>query len=67
MGKIRFIIALTALSLAACGSGKSNTEKGQYKKILNVSYDVSRDFFKAYNPLFVEHFRKNHHHIDLHI
>ncbi|MRN36966.1 sulfate ABC transporter substrate-binding protein [Neisseria sp. N95_16] len=67
MGKIRFIIALTALSLAACGSGKTNTEKSQYKKILNVSYDVSRDFFKAYNPLFIEHFSRNHPHIDLHI
>lgn len=54
-------VLAAAFILVACGGGKTaaeQTEKSGQKKILNVSYDVSRDFFKAYNPLFLEHFRK---------
>ena len=29
-------------------------------KLLNVSYDVARDFYKDYNPLFVAEYQKQH-------
>ena len=30
--------------------------RGGEVKLLNVSYDVARDFYKEYNPLFVKEF-----------
>ncbi len=37
--------------------GKSTSGKIE---LLNVSYDVARDFYKEYNPLFVAHYKKEH-------
>ena len=33
---------------------------GQNIELLNVSYDVARDFYKDYNPMFVEHYKAEH-------
>ena len=60
-------IALSALVLTACGnSNNANTQtdnkvttgnaSGQVE-LLNVSYDVARDFYKDYNPLFIKHYQ----------
>ena len=58
-------VALT-LGLAGCSNSEqtdaaANTDSaaadGQNIELLNVSYDVARDFYKGYNPLFVEHYK----------
>ncbi|MEH6667544.1 MAG: sulfate ABC transporter substrate-binding protein, partial [Psychrobacter sp.] len=57
-------VALT-LGLAGCNNSEtteaaadgSATTEGQNIELLNVSYDVARDFYKDYNPLFVEHYK----------
>jgi sulfate transport system substrate-binding protein len=56
-------VALT-LGLAGCSNSEtteaaadgSATTEEQNIELLNVSYDVARDFYKDYNPLFVEHY-----------
>ncbi|MGO3641014.1 MAG: sulfate ABC transporter substrate-binding protein, partial [Psychrobacter sp.] len=56
-------VALT-LGLAGCSNGDTTANadgaaatEGQDIELLNVSYDVARDFYKDYNPLFVEHYK----------
>lgn len=60
-------VALT-LGIAGCSNsektepatnaeGTPATTEGQDIELLNVSYDVARDFYKDYNPLFVEHYK----------
>ncbi len=58
-------IALS-LGLAGCSSNESadtvtnadgTTSAGENIELLNVSYDVARDFYKDYNPMFVEHYQ----------
>ena len=51
-----------ALNLAACGNQNAASSSSNTKdvELLNVSYDVSRDFYKAYNPLFVAHYQQAH-------
>lgn len=59
--------ALTALSLSACNNQSTQNSQGdqnttssgqaQTVELLNVSYDVSRDFYKDFNPLFVNHYK----------
>lgn len=44
----------TAASDAAPASGKGGIT------LLNVSYDVARDFYKAYNPLFIKEYQTKH-------
>jgi len=46
----------------AGGEGTTNAAVSEAKDIelLNVSYDVARDFYKDYNPMFVEHYKKDH-------
>jgi sulfate/thiosulfate transport system substrate-binding protein len=53
----RSLLALggSALGLAACSPGG---EKGAGAKILNVSYDPTRELFAAYNKLFVQEWRR---------
>lgn len=61
------ILALTvsALALTACGGDKAETaskeadttKAGGSVELLNVSYDVARDFYKDYNPLFIKHYQ----------
>ncbi|MEN6670259.1 sulfate ABC transporter substrate-binding protein [Psychrobacter sp. B38] len=62
-------VALT-LGLAGCSNneqaetanadGTAATTDSQNIELLNVSYDVARDFYKDYNPLFVEHYKAEH-------
>lgn len=60
-------LGLTAV-LAACG-GEKKTEETKATdatapagavELLNVSYDVSRDFYKDYNELFLKHYAQKH-------
>ena len=70
MSKIRCLAIGTIaalLAVAACSGGKTAGGGGKYMKILNVSYDVSRDFYKEYNPLFIREFTKKHPETDLHV
>ena len=70
MSKIRCLAIGTIaalLAVAACSGGKTAAAGGKYMKILNVSYDVSRDFYKEYNPLFIREFTKKHPETDLHV
>lgn len=68
---IRTLIMGGVLSMAAFMSGCSPTEANQNEaqkkadgskdiEILNVSYDVSRDFYKDYNTLFAKGYQKQH-------
>ena len=45
-------LTLTALALAAAGAAHAQTS------LLNVSYDVAREFYKDYNTAFVAHYKK---------
>lgn len=73
--KKTFIFAwLTAFALGACGGQQanntpaaSNNASNQETTLLNVSYDVMRDFYKDFNPLFIKHYQKNHPNIALKI
>ena len=42
---------------AATGEAAPATSTGKPIELLNVSYDVARDFYKDYNPLFIEHYK----------
>lgn len=65
-------VATLALGLTACGNQKNDTAadnadgtaassaEGQNIELLNVSYDVARDFYKDYNPMFVKHYKELH-------
>ena len=67
MWKKSIATLMTAVLLASCGgqnasdnqatasSGNQNNKNAI--ELLNVSYDVMRDFYKDYNPLFVKHFQ----------
>lgn len=50
-----------ALLLSACAPSETPPAAGnarlEKEALLNVSYDLSRDFYKAYNPLFEQTFR----------
>jgi sulfate ABC transporter, sulfate-binding protein len=58
------LIAAAALSACAPDNAAQNTASAggaaQETKLLNVSYDVARDFYKDFNPLFVEEYKKSH-------
>ena len=59
------LAALTACSpkaeqAAAGASGAAPAEGGSGAKLLNVSYDVARDYYKDFNPMFVEEYKKTH-------
>ncbi len=67
----RSLIMGGVLSMAVVMSGCSPTEANQNEaqkkadgskdiEILNVSYDVSRDFYKDYNTLFAKGYQKQH-------
>ncbi len=62
--------ATAALALAACGqqtagtaasapAGSAPAASGKIE-LLNVSYDVMRDFYKDFNPLFEKHYQAQH-------
>jgi sulfate/thiosulfate-binding protein len=57
-----FLVLGTLLSLAACSpkpaaDATQPTPKTGGRSLLNVSYDPTREFYAAYNPLFVAHWR----------
>ncbi|MBP6117237.1 MAG: sulfate ABC transporter substrate-binding protein [Neisseriaceae bacterium] len=55
----RSLIALgIGLALAACGGAPSTADQGAHISLMNASYDVTRDFYKAYNPLFVAEYQQ---------
>ncbi|WP_296404887.1 sulfate ABC transporter substrate-binding protein [Psychrobacter sp.] len=71
--KSNLLISLAAVSLAltGCGNqkqqgtvtnadGSTTTIENKDIQLLNVSYDISRDFYKEYNPLFVKHYKAEH-------
>ena len=70
-------LTIATLTLTACGNSGTSTQKtttdapaktsGNTVEILNVSYDVARDFYKDYNPLFVESYKKSHPDISVNI
>lgn len=49
--KQKMTLALAGLALAA-------TQFASAQTLLNASYDVSREFYKEYNPAFVAHYKK---------
>lgn len=57
-------LTLSALALTACGGDNQTADNkattgnasGQVE-LLNVSYDVARDFYKDYNPIFIKHYQ----------
>lgn len=65
---IRIVSLAAAIALSAC-SPKSEqaadkaaapAANGKGITLLNVSYDVARDFYKEYNPLFVKEYQAKH-------
>ncbi|MUG32397.1 MULTISPECIES: sulfate ABC transporter substrate-binding protein [Psychrobacter] len=74
-------VATLALGLAACGNQKNTETEGADKagdtaaastdaqdiELLNVSYDVARDFYKDYNPMFIEHYKSEHPGVNINI
>ena len=60
----KFIVANTLLAsamiLSACSNQTNHNSTTNSKsdiEILNVSYDVARDFYKDYNPLFINYYK----------
>ncbi len=51
--KTRFKTLIASVALAASGLAAAQTAT-----LLNVSYDVAREFYKDYNPAFVAHYKK---------
>ncbi len=48
---IKTLLATVALAASAVASAQTTT-------LLNVSYDVAREFYKDYNAAFVAHYKK---------
>lgn len=67
------VVILSCIALTACeGERKNNSQASavteQHRvKLLNVSYDVMRDFYKDYNPLFVKYYQQKQPDIELEI
>ena len=72
---VRAIALFATAVLAACSpqseqntaSPSSPVADGKGVKLLNVSYDVARDFYKEYNPLFVKEYQSKHKGADIDI
>lgn len=65
-----FILMGLGLALSACNrqnTGGDSTHSATDLNLMNVSYDVTRDFYKAYNTLFTEEYKKNHPNLRLNI
>lgn len=72
----KWMLGLTmGLLVAACGeqsntfsnhSGSNVAVNNNHKiELLNVSYDVMRDFYKSYNPLFINHYKIKNPNVDI--
>lgn len=62
------LTALTTVLFAACGSEQAGDAPATSKnkiEILNVSYDVMRDFYKDFNPLFIKFYQNQHPELEL--
>lgn len=54
--KLLTTLLASTIAISACTQNQPSTDnKAKQVELLNVSYDVSRDFYKDYNPLFVAH------------
>lgn len=62
------LMAVLFATLCACtpndatqgtSQAQDSAKTSEVTELLNVSYDVSRDFYKEYNPLFIQHIGKN--------
>lgn len=74
--KTLFAVLGLSFALAACG-GQNNAQQaaapqgsapaanGNATQILNVSYDVMRDFYKDFNPLFIKHYQAQGKQVDV--
>ncbi len=51
--RIKFKTVFATLALAASGLASAQTQS-----LLNVSYDVAREFYKDYNQAFIAHYKK---------
>ncbi len=73
--KCKSLLALiAAVALSACGGQQNTAQQSSAAQtgsaaasggnggitLLNVSYDVMRDFYKDFNPLFVKHYQAAH-------
>ncbi len=53
-------VLISTISLSACSNDAAKSTDSHQYEILNVSYDVSRDFYKQYNELFHQHYQAKH-------
>ncbi|MDO4879230.1 MAG: sulfate ABC transporter substrate-binding protein [Neisseria sp.] len=64
-------VLLAALTACSPDQGAQNAassaapDQGGSVKLLNVSYDVARDLYKDFNPLFAAEYKKNHNGADI--
>ena len=67
------LILFASLGISACQqspasqSNEGKLSKADHIELLNVSYDVSRDFYKIYNPEFVKSYQAKHPRETIHI
>ena len=73
------VLSIASVAMTLGLTGCSNNEKtdtaantdaapaaeAQNIELLNVSYDVARDFYKDYNPMFVKHYKAEHPNSDI--
>ena len=52
MHSVKLKTLLASIALAAAGAASAQTQ------LLNVSYDVAREFYKDYNAAFIAHYKK---------
>ncbi|MFP5485723.1 MAG: sulfate ABC transporter substrate-binding protein, partial [Gammaproteobacteria bacterium] len=52
MNSLKIKTLLASLALAASGVASAQNQ------LLNVSYDVAREFYKDYNQAFIAHYKK---------
>lgn len=57
--RILVLIVLVAGMLVACGKAGGSTDSNQIT-IENVSYDPTREFYEAYNPLFAAYYKEKY-------
>ncbi|MDO4433683.1 MAG: sulfate ABC transporter substrate-binding protein [Alysiella sp.] len=74
--KTLFAVLGLGFALAACGGGNkaqnnppqqgaAPIQAANATQILNVSYDVMRDFYKEFNPLFIKHYQAQGKQVDI--
>ncbi|MDO5767895.1 MAG: sulfate ABC transporter substrate-binding protein [Psychrobacter sp.] len=67
------LLLVTGMGLSACQQTPANSQSvaegpdTQDIELLNVSYDVSRDFYKIYNSDFIKNYHLKHPSINLHV